>query len=286
LLLNLVDVSAWQDNEAGAALAAATPATRRSANYAEGYQLDLPYPFLLEPEGRPWFQSWQILEPGLKDGVGTASESMYRLLLRGGEITHAYNAACRKEHGTFTDRAVELRRVAKDVAAQKEAYPDEFAAVAEYGVTWASDGFRDLLAGAVEEAHAYAVSCRVGVTPTLDTLATIVKPVARYDRACRRLGIPTTSPVVAHAAKRAYQALATYIVAKKMAPWHSDRSSVRDAETAQIIRFCAKQKGVDLSAIKTPMTAFLRMVELNSASKAPAVDVHQQMLDWSTHNLE
>jgi hypothetical protein len=286
LLLNVVDVSCWQDNEAGAALSAATPATRRCADYTKSYQLDLPYPFLIEPEGRPWFQSWQILEPGLKDGIGTASTSMYQLLLRGGEITQAYNTACRKDHGTFADRAVDIQRILNDIQAEKETHPTEFEAAAEFGVTWTTLGFRDLLVGAVEEARAYAVSCRVGAPITIDTLAAIVKPVARYDRACRRLGIPPTSPVVLNAGKRAYQALARYAVAEKRAPWHGDRSSALDQETAQIIRFCAKQKGVDVSEFRPAMTSFLKMLELNAVAKAVTIDVRQQMIDWSTHNLE
>lgn len=287
LLLNVVDVSCWQDNEAGAALAAATPATRRTANYAESYELDLPYPFLLEPEGRPWFQSWQILEPGLKDGIGTASQTMYQLLLRGGEITQAYNKACKNDHGTFTDRAVDVQRILNDIIAEKEAHPAEFEAAEAYGITWTSLGFRDLLTGAVEEARAYAVSCRVGVPTTIEALTAIVKPVARYDRACRRLGIPTSSPVVLNASRRAYHALCRYTVAEKRAPWHSGRSSLLDRETAQIIKFCAKQKGVDTSEFKVAMNSFLKMLELNAAStKIGAVDVRQLMIDWSTHNLE
>lgn len=283
----MVDVSCWQDNDAGAAMAAATPATRRTANYSESYELDYPYPFLVEPEGRPWFQSWQILETGLKDGIGTASSAMYQLLLRGGEITQAYNAACRKEHGTFTDRAVDMQRILNDINAEKEAHPEEYAAAESYGITWTSLGFRDLLLGVVEEARAYAVSCRLGVPTTIDMLATIVKPMARYDRACRRLGIPTSSPVVLNAAKRAYHALARYTVAEKRAPWHSERSSALDRETAQIIKFCAKQKGVDVGEFRVAMNSFLKMLELNAvSSKITAVDVRQQLIDWSTHNLE
>lgn len=283
----MVDVSCWQDNEAGAAMAAATPATRRAANYAESYDLELPYPFLLEPEGRPWFQSWQILEPGLKDGIGTASPTMYQLLLRGGEITQAYNNACKNDHGTFTDRAVDMQRILNDILNEKKEHPVEFEAAEAYGITWTSLGFRDLLLGAIEEARAYAVSCRVGVPTTIEALSVIVKPVARYDRACRRLGISVTSPVVLNANKRAYQALCRYTVAEKRAPWHSGRSSALDRETAQIIKFCAKQKGVDTSEFKVAMNSFLKMIELNAASaKVTAVDVRQLMVDWSTHNLE
>lgn len=283
----MVDVSCWQDNEAGAALAAATPATRRAANYSESYELELPYPFLLEPEGRPWFQSWQILEPGLKDGIGTASPTMYQLLLRGGEITQAYNNACKNEHGTFTDRAVDMKRILNDIMKEREEHPAEFEAAEAYGITWTSLGFRDLLLGAIEEARAYAVSCRVGVPTTIDALSAIVKPVARYDRACKRLGISNTSPIVLNASRRAFQALCRYTVAEKRAPWHSGRSSALDRETAQIIKFCAKQKGVDTSEFKVAMNSFLKMIELNAVSaKVMPVDVRQLMVDWSMHNLE
>ena len=286
LLLNVVDVSCWSPNDAGKELANATPATRRAANFGECYQMDLPYPFLFEPEGRPWFQSWQILEPGINDGVGTASTAMYRILLRGGEITAAYNGACKKDHGAFTDRAVDFQRVLNSITAEREANPAEFAALVEHGVTWATDGFRDLLTGAIEEARAYAVSCRVGVPLTSETLAAIVQPVSRYDRACRRLKIPTQSPVVNNSLKRAYEALARYVVAEKRAPWHADRSSAGDAETAQIIRFIAGVKGLKLGDIKPGMDAFLRMVALNAPAKQARVNVHQQLIDWATHNLK
>lgn len=211
---------------------------------------------------------------------------MYQLLLRGGEITQAYNAACRKDHGTFTDRAVDFQRILNDIRAEKEAHPVEFEAASSYGITWAGLGFQDLLVGAVEEARAYAVSCRVGTPTTIESLAIIVKPVARYDRACKRLGIPANSPFVVHASRRAYRALARYAVAEKRAPWHGERSSAMDRETAQIIKFCAKQKGVDVSEFRVAMNAFIKMLELNSTGRTPAIDVHQQMIDWSTHNLE
>jgi hypothetical protein len=286
LLLNVVDVSCWKANDAGKELANATPATRRTANFDECYQMDLPYPFLFEPEGRPWFQSWQILEPGIKDGIGTASTAMYRLLLRGGEITAAYNTACKKDHGAFTDRAVDLQRVLNSIAAERDANPTEYAALVEYGVTWATDGFRDLLTGAIDEARAYAVSCRVGVPVTIDMLATITLPVSRYDRACRRLKVPTQSPIVNNALKRAYEALARYVVAEKRAPWHTDRTSAGDVETAQIIRHIAGVKGLKLGDSKPAMNAFLRMVALNAPAKATQLNVYQQLVDWATHNLK
>lgn len=285
LLLNLVDVSCWANTDEGNAMASATPARRREANFAAAYQLELPYPFQFEGEGRGWFSSWQILDPGIGDGVATASVRMYQLLLRGLELVHNYNTACKRDSGTFTDRAVDIQRVANTVAALKNDYPTEFAAVASFGVTWASDGFMDLLRGAVEEAQAYAVTCRVGTTLSAETLGTICLPLARYDRACRRLSIPTTSAFVAHAARRAYQALARYAVSEKRAPWHPDRSSERDRETAEIIRFCAGVRGVDTSGFARQMKAFLNMVELNSPKVKPSATVYQNIVDWASQNL-
>ncbi len=266
-------------------MSTATPARRREADFASAFRLELPYPFLFEPEGRPWFQSWQILDPGVNDGLGTASTSMYQTMLWGIELTQAYNTACKRAHGTFTDRAVDLKRLLNSVEAIREEHPAEFEAAAEFGVTWATDGFVDLLQGGLDEAMAYAVSCRVGGAVTLETVTLICRPIARYDRACRRLGIPRTSGFLEHAARRAYQALARYAVTEKRAPWHPDRSSARDRETAEIIRFCASVRGVDTTPFAKPMASFLNMVELNAKKVKANVNVRQTLLDWAAQNL-
>ena len=266
-------------------MASATPARRRDADFATAYQLELPYPFLLEPEGRPWFQSWQILDSGIKDGIGTASQSMYKAMLRGVELVLAYNTACRKDHGTFTDRAVDFQRIINTISGIRDDHPTEFAAAADFGITWATEGFADLLRGVLEEARGYAVSCRVGVPVTLDMLGDICLPLARYDRACRRLGIPTTSGFAVHATRRAYQALARYAVTEKRAPWHPDRTSTLDRETADLIRFCTALKGVDTTAFAPEMKAFLNMVEINASKAKAKINVQQLILDWAAQNL-
>lgn len=267
-------------------MANATPARRREADFSASYRLELPYPFLMEPEGAPWFASRQICDAGVKDGIGTASTEMYRVLLCGTEITAAYNAACRKEHGTFTDRAIELQKVRISVDKLRQSQPAEFGAAAAFGVTWASDGFMDLLKGGVEEAKAYAISCRVGAPVTIDTLREITLPVARYDRACKRLGLPANSAFLMHAAQRAYQSLARYAVSERRAPWHPDRSTALDAETAAIIRFCAGAKGVDTTGFDKQMKSFLNMVDLQQSKRAKVtVDVHRHLLDWASQNL-
>ena len=270
-------------------MSTATPARRRDADFASAYRLELPYPFLFEPEGRPWFQSWQILDPGVTDGLGTASTEMYRVLLRGIDLTRAYNTACKRTQGTFTDRAVDLKRLLNSVAAIRDEHPAEFAAAANFGVTWATEGFADLLQGGLDEAVAYAVSCRVGGDggreAALEAVMQICRPVARYDRACRRLGIPPTSGFVEHAGRRAYQALARYAVTYRSAPWHPDRTSARDRETAEIIRYCASIRGVDTTGFAKPMAAFLNMVELNAKKVKVNVNVRQTLLDWAAQNL-
>ena len=285
MLLNLVDVSCWSDTDDGKAMASATPARRRDADFAAAYQLELPYPFLFEPEGRPWFQSWQILDSGVKDGTATGSSEMYQVMLRGIELTHAYNTACKRDHGTFADRAVDFQRVINSFGVIKADNPEQYAAVADFGVTWATEGFNDLLRGVLEEAKAYAVSCRVGAPITLEVLGEICLPLARYNRACRRLGLPASSGFLVHASRKAYQALARYAVTEKRAPWHPDRTSALDRETAELIRFCAAVKGVDTSGFAAEMKAFLNMVELNAPKVKHNVNVHQLILDWAAHNL-
>ena len=169
---------------------------------AAAYQLELPYPFLFEPEGRPWFQSWQILDSGIKDGTGTSSSEMYQVMLRGIELTHAYNTACKRDHGTFTEgpssSSVSSTASAPSRPTARSITPPRR--------LWRYMGYRGVqrsVAGRWRRPRP-TVSCRVGAPVTLDMLGEICLPLARYDRACRRLGLPTTSGFLAHAARRAY----------------------------------------------------------------------------------
>lgn len=256
-----------------------------------GFDLSVPYPFMLEPVAQPWL-GWryghgQIVTSGVGRGLGMSSPQFYCKFLEGNEIVETFNkrfAATLPGTDSYIDQASAVKTFLlkiKRLQADKSSFFD----IQQTGVNWASSSFTDYLMAGLDEAYAIAVyspSCDT-MEISRETLHQLVAPLIHYKKAEKGWQALISSPKFGHFAKlRAYHGCIAFCLKNYHCPWHKARFLSMDAETGQVMQVClqALRETEAFPRMEKRVTAFLRGCTLHRGATANAICVEDKLINW------
>lgn len=287
MALNFSCSSVFKDNENARVVSLGPLGLRReSAGKEEIFDLDVPYPYLLETAPPPWFSHTQILKTGVGQGLGTSSADVYLLLLDGIELVSFYNKAIvgRADATDYIEDAMNVKKIILKLSALKKT--PHFPALSSRGVIWASKGFEFLLCGALDEAYAISETENVIKTReiTLMQMKIALSPVLWYNKVHSLFNLRVV-PFRDGCEKNALFCCFIFALTKKHAPWRIRRETKYDTETASVLQALGKELAAyrifseTMGHFSDQAALFVDMVKINSA--LPVVDVTKKLYSWA-----
>jgi hypothetical protein len=255
-----------------------------------GFDLTVPFPFLLEPVARPWlgwrYGNGQIVPVGVGSGVGTASAHLYCKFLEGIELVTSYNtrfAADQQSQESYIEQAgavktflLQIRRFQEDA--------DTFREIQQSGVNWASSTFTHYLMAGLDEAYAIAIYSESCDTMDMSTsvLCQLVAPLVNFKKAREGWQRSLPSPKFGHYARlRAYHGCLAFCLQHQWCPWHGKRVLSRDGETGEVMQVCLRglRETDAFVRMEKRVTAFLRGCTLQRSETGSLV-VEDLLINW------
>lgn len=255
-----------------------------------GFNLEVPYPFLLEPVAQPWL-GWrlghgQIVGSGVHHGVGVSSPQIYCKMLEGIDLLATYNKRFARQvpsGETYIEQAghvkallLRLRQIKMNEAA--------FALIQQSGVNWASSAFEHYLMAGLDEAYAIALYSSSCDTQPIGTslLQQLVAPLVYYRKARQGWSVTISHPQFGTGARmRAFHGCLAFCTQNLYCPWHSRRSLDKDAETGKVMQVCLESLNESDShrRLEKRVQAFIKGCTLPVISTL-SVDIEVELVRW------
>ena len=255
-----------------------------------GFDLAVPFPFLLEPAPQPWL-GWrlghgQIVSPGVHHGIGTSNPQIYCKFLEGIELVLNYNKKFARQQNqgeTYIDQAGHVKAMLLRLRQIKQNEP-VFTQIQQCGVNWASSAFEHYLMAGLDEAYAVALYSSSCDTQPLSTahLQQLVAPLVCYRKARQGWSVSIGNPQFGVSAKkRAFHGCLAFCVQNLFCPWHGKRSLDKDAETGKVMQICLDELSESDShqRLKKKVRAFQKGCTLPLISGL-TVDVEFELVRW------
>ena len=288
MALNFTCVSVFLDTEEARVVSLGPlKLHKEAAGKGEIFDLDVPFPYLVETVPPPWFSHTQILKTGVGQGLGTSSSDIYLLLLEGIELVSFYNKEIvGRPDGTtnYVDDALNVKRLILKLASLKK--NPSFPTLRARGVIWASQGFEFLLCGALDEAYAVSAIEEIEKKREIDIseIKQVLAPIVWYNKVHSLFNLRQL-PFRDTCERNAMFACYLFALRHKHAPWRDRRETKHDAETAAVLETLGKQLSAlpqfseSVKHLCEAASLFVNMVKINST--VPRVDITGSLYEWA-----
>lgn len=281
--------SVFKRGEARVSVAPANEKQNAAFKSDGGFDLSLPYPFLLEPAAAPWlgwrYGGGQIVPAGVGRGIGTLLPQVYCKILDGRELANEFNrrfAIAANGGESYIEQAGFVKKLLLKLRQlQKTPYYQE---IQMTGINWASSTFMYYLMAGLDEAYGialYTTSCDT-MEVNFALLQQMVAPLVNYEKA--RKGWATIIPTPrfgVEAQRRAYHLCLAFCVQQLYCPWHRGRDLSKDAETGKVMQVCLSSMcpGDAKARLEKKVVAFIKGCTLPIISSL-RVDVTAELIKW------